>query len=352
MLIALPTGVKIFNWIGTMFGGHLQFKTPMLFVLGFISMFIIGGLSGVMHASPPVDSHHQDSYFVVAHFHYVLFGGSLFGLVAGVYYWWPKITGKMYSEGLGKLHFWLMLIGFNLTFFPMHWVGIQGMPRRIFTYDEGYGWDLWNMLETFGALITAVSFLVFLINALTSLVTGDDAPDDPWDAPTLEWGIPSPPPVYNFATVPAVTSRIPLWSEKYPDVYGGDDHGVHEVEHSTTAGEHAVSGAHADGHDHADGGHDDIHLPNPSYWPLVAGLGLTLAMGGFLATTKGLRDFIENDIGLDLGVLGVVPQNLMTFVGIAMLVIAVYAWVLEPAFGDGESHDDDPSYLAAGAVGD
>jgi heme/copper-type cytochrome/quinol oxidase subunit 1 len=200
--------------------------------------------------------------------------------------------------------------------------------------------------------------MVFLVNALMSLVTGDDAPDDPWDAPTLEWGIPSPPPVYNFATVPVVSSRIPMWTSKYPDVYGGDDHGVQGVEQPDVADEHArehaVPGTVADEHDHADAhaGHDDIHLPNPSFWPLVAGLGVTLALGGFIATTKNLRDFIENDIGLELGVLGVVPQNLMTFVGIAMLVIAVYAWTLEPAFGHGEAHDDDDSYLATGSAGD
>jgi cytochrome c oxidase subunit 1 len=358
MLIALPTGVKIFNWIGTMFGGHLQFKTPMLFSIGLISMFTIGGLSGVMHASPPVDSHQQDSYFVVAHFHYVLFGGALFGIVAGVYYWWPKMTGKMYNETLGKIHFWLMLIGFNLTFFPMHWVGVQGMPRRIFTYDEGYGWDLWNALETFGAIITAVSFVVFVVNAVMSLTTGEKAPDDPWDAPTLEWGISSPPPVYNFATVPVVTSRVPLWTEKYPDVYGGEDHGIHGVAQPGMAGEHdrehAVSGTHVDAShaadDHSHAAHDDIHLPNPSIWPLFVGLGITLAMGGYIFTTEGLRSFIENDLGIDLWVFGVVPQNLITFVGIAMIVISVYSWVLQPAFGHGQPHDDDPSYLGSEAA--
>ncbi|HEX5164350.1 MAG TPA: cytochrome c oxidase subunit I [Thermomicrobiales bacterium] len=359
MLIALPTGVKIFNWIGTMFGGHLNFKTPLYFVLGFISMFIIGGLSGVMHASPPVDSQHQDSYFVVAHFHYVLFGGSLFGLVAGAYYWFPKLAGKMLSETLGKIHFWLMFIGFNLTFFPMHWVGLQGMPRRIYTYDDGYGWAIWNQIETFGALLTALSFIVFLINILISLTTGDDAPDDPWDAPTLEWGIPSPPPVYNFATIPTVTSRIPLWSQKYPEIYGNDDHGLPEHVHmmdadaESEAHEQAAPLAQPDVHAHdAHDGHDSIHLPNPSYWPLVCGLGITLALGGFLGTTVSLRNFIEDDMGINLWVFGVIPENLMTFVGLVMLVVSVYAWALEPAVGPGEVHDDDPSYLAAGAVGD
>jgi cytochrome c oxidase subunit I len=264
----------------------------------------------------------------------------------------------MYNETLGKIHFWLMLIGFNVTFFPMHWVGVQGMPRRIFTYDEGYGWDFWNALETFGAIITAVSFLVFLVNAWMSLTTGEDAPDDPWDAPTLEWSMSSPPPVYNFATVPVVTSRIPLWSAKYPDVYGGDDHGVHGVEQPAVADEHArehhVPGTHAESHDHVEdhGHHDEIHMPNPSIWPLLAALGITLAMGGFIATTPSLRDLIEVDLGIDLSVFGIIPQNIVTFVGLTLAVTSIYAWVLQPAFGHGTVHDDDASYSAAGAAGD
>jgi cytochrome c oxidase subunit 1 len=255
-----------------------------------------------------------------------------------------------------------MFIGFNVTFFPMHWVGLQGMPRRIYTYDDGYGWAIWNQIETFGALLTAISFIVFLVNILISLTTGEDAPDDPWDAPTLEWGIPSPPPVYNFATVPTVTSRIPLWSKKYPEVYGSDDHGLPDHVHMADAD--AESDAHEqaapltqpdihahDTHD-AHGGHDAIHLPNPSYWPLVCGLGITLALAGFLGTTVSLRNFIEDDMGINLWVFGVIPENLMTFVGLVMLVVSVYAWALEPAVGPGEVHDDDPSYLATGTVGD
>ena len=153
MLIAIPTGVKIFNWLGTIWGGSLQFRTPMYFALGFIAMFIIGGLSGVMHSSPPADLQQNDTYFIVAHFHYVLFGGSIFGLTGGAYYWWPKMFGRMLNETLGKVHFWLMLIGFNLTFFPMHILGLNGMPRRVYTYPEGLGFEALNQLETVGSFI-------------------------------------------------------------------------------------------------------------------------------------------------------------------------------------------------------
>lgn len=294
MLIALPTGIKIFNWIGTMAGGDLQFKTPMLMAIGFVSMFIIGGISGVMHASPPVDAHHQDSYFVVAHFHYVLFGGSIFGLFAGIYYWWPKFFGKMLGEGLGKVQFWTMLIGFNLTFFPMHWLGVQGMPRRIYTYEEGLNWDFWNLLTTIGAFVIGVAILVFLVNVFLSQRRNEQAPDDPWDGATLEWSISSPPPVYNFAEVPNVKSNIPLWTEKYPEVYGGEEQYEGE-EHET--GEH-------DEHE------DHIHLPNPSYWPILVALGILLGFAGFIFTWA------------------------ISIVGVVLLFVAVYGWALEPAFGE------------------
>jgi cytochrome c oxidase subunit 1 len=335
MLIALPTGVKIFNWIGTLWGGDLVFKTPMLFALGFIAMFIIGGISGVMHASPPVDAHHQDSYFVVAHFHYVLFGGSLFGLFSGIYYWFPKFSGKMFNEGLGKAHFWLMFAGFNLTFFPMHWLGVQGMPRRIYTYTEEQNWGFWNMFVTLGLFVLVISFVFFIANMWMSLAFGEKAPNDPWDGATLEWAIPSPPPVYNFATIPVVTSRTPLWTEKYPDVYGGDEHGHGIITPSgedAHAREHAVSGAHGDDHDHAhadhvehDASHDSIHLPNPSIWPLVTALGIAIAFGGFLVS------------------------YLMIGFGVFLLVLGVFSWVLEPAFGHEPlgGHGDDSAHASA-----
>ncbi len=345
MLIALPTGVKIFNWIGTMFGGHLNFKAPLLFAIGLVSMFTIGGLSGVMHASPPVDAHQQDSYFVVAHFHYVLFGGSIFGLFGGIYYWFPKIAGKMYHEGLAKWHFALMFIGFNLTFFPMHWLGVQGMPRRIYTYPEEMNWGFWNAFVTFGLLIIILGFILFIINMLMSVILGEQAPDDPWDAATLEWSIPSPPPVYNFATVPVVTSRVPLWSQKYPEVYGHEGHG-HQVNESGEVVEH---GHEAEAHAHAD--HDDvIHMPNASWWPLLLALGIAISMGGFLVTTPDL----SSDIGLAglplIGYLGVVVDHFVTFAGLTLAVVAFYGWQLQPAFGPDGDEDEHDAAHAHGAA--
>jgi cytochrome c oxidase subunit I len=178
--------VKIFNWLGTMWGGTILFRTPLLFAVGFISMFLIGGLSGVMHAVVPVNAQHNDTYFVVAHFHYVLFGGSIFGLFAGVYDWWPKFTGKMLSESIGKVHFWLMLIGFNLTFFPMHILGALGMPRRIGTYTADQGWEPLNALVSFGAVVITVSIVVFMVNVLRTARTEKIKDLNPWGAPTLE----------------------------------------------------------------------------------------------------------------------------------------------------------------------
>src|ERR687893_342753 len=214
MLIAVPTGVKIFNWIGTMWGGSLQFRTPMLFAIGFIAMFIIGGLSGVMHSSPPADLQQTDTYFIVAHFHYVLFGGSIFGLTAGAYYWWPKMFGRLLDERLGKVHFWLMMIGFNLTFFPMHFVGLNGMARRTYTYPEGLGFETLNQIETAGSFVLAISLLVFLYNIVKTWRQPRNAPADPWNGATLEWSIPSPPPEFNFERLPTVEGRDPLWEEK------------------------------------------------------------------------------------------------------------------------------------------
>ena len=211
MVIAVPTGIKIFNWIATLWGGSLQLKTPLLFMIGFISMFIIGGLSGVMLAAVPVNWSLHDTYFVVAHLHYVLFGGSMFAVFATFYYWLPKITGWMMNERWGKLHFWLMFVGFNLTFFPMHITGILGMPRRIYTYASGQGWDIWNLLSTIGAFIIALSVLTFMINFVISSRQKVAAGDNPWGAATLEWATTSPPPAYNFDTIPPVKGRDPLW---------------------------------------------------------------------------------------------------------------------------------------------
>jgi cytochrome c oxidase subunit I len=288
MLIAIPTGVKIFNWLGTMWGGSLQFKTPLYFAIGFIAMFIIGGLSGVMHAVAPADLEQTDSYFVVAHFHYVLFGGSIFALTAGAYYWWPKMFGKMLSETLGKVHFWLMLIGFNLTFFPMHFVGLLGMPRRVYTYPAGLGFTSYNEVETVGAFILALSILVFIVNILKTWRSGPPAPADPWGGATLEWSIPSPPQDFNFPVEPTVTDKDELWVMKRAA-------GVHTLPEPKR-----VSG-------------EGIHLPSPSWWPLITAVGIIVFMAGFM---------VKKPYAFPFG-----PVNL---VGMAIVIFSVYKWAYQP----------------------
>ena len=217
MVVGVPTGIKIFNWLGTMWGGKLQFKTPMLFCIGFLFQFLIAGLTGIMLGAAPFDWQLGNSYFVVAHFHYVIVGGILFALFAAFYYWFPKMSGHLYNEGLGKLHFWLFLLGFHLTFDFMHIPGILGMPRRIYTYEPGRGWDIWNFIVTVGVFFQAVAILIFVGNLLYSLFKGKLAGNDPWDAWTLEWSTSSPPPEYNFASIPVVRSRRPLWDLKHPE---------------------------------------------------------------------------------------------------------------------------------------
>ena len=202
MIIAVPTGVKVFSWLATMWEGKLRFKTPLLFAVGFISMFVLGGLSGIFLASVPIDIAASDTYFVVAHIHYVLFGGSLFTIFAGIYYWFPKMTGRMYDERLGKLHFWLTFIGFNGTFFPMHWIGLQGMPRRVSDYAAEFG-D-WNMVITVFSFLLGASTIIFLYNMIQSWHRGEIAESNPWRAMTLEWQVTSPPPVFNFDEIPQV----------------------------------------------------------------------------------------------------------------------------------------------------
>ncbi len=276
MMIAIPTGVKIFNWLATMWGGQIRFTTAMLFAMGFIAMFVIGGLSGVMHSSPPADLQQTDTYFVVAHIHYVLFGGAIQGLFAGIYYWFPKMTGRLLHEKLGKLHFWLMFIGMNLAFFPMHFIGLLGMPRRIYTYRPELGVETMNLVSTIGAHIIAVSLLFFIYNVWRSWRRGEVAGNDPWGGATLEWTIPSPPPDYNFTVIPEVVSRLPRWSvtqmKAIPDVPPGP-----------------------------------IHVPGGSYWPLVAALGIIGMATGAVAHTLWI----------------VLASG-------ALLIFSIYRWAFEP----------------------
>ncbi len=217
MAIAVPTGIKIFNWLATMWGGKIELKAPMLFVIGFLFQFLIAGLTGIMLSVAPFDWQLANSYFVVAHFHYVIVGGILFAIFGGFYYWFPKMSGRMYSEALAQLHFWLFFIGFHLTFDFMHIPGLLGMPRRIYTYEPGRGWDTWNLTVTVGVFFQGLGVLFFVTNLLWSYAKGKIAGNDPWDAWTLEWSTNSPPPAYNFASIPTVKSRRPLWDLKHPE---------------------------------------------------------------------------------------------------------------------------------------
>lgn len=216
-LISVPTGIKVFNWMGTMVGGRIRFDSPMLFCTGFVAMFVLGGLTGVMLAVVPFDWQLSDSYFVVAHFHYVLFGGVLLAIFGGIHFWFPKAFGKMLNERLGKATFWFLFIGFNLTFGPMHVMGILGMPRRVYTFPPDRGLDLWNLISSLGVLVQCAGVLCFVWNVILSLRKGKPAGDDPWDAWTLEWATTSPPPEWNFDRIPVATSRRPLWDQKHPE---------------------------------------------------------------------------------------------------------------------------------------
>jgi cytochrome c oxidase subunit I len=282
MLISIPTGIKIFNWIATMWGGRIHFRPPMLFAIGFISMFIIGGLSGFMHASPPSDLQQTDTYFVVAHLHYVLFGGSMMAIFAGIYYWFPKITGRMLDDRLGAWHFWLNLVALNVTFFPMHFTGLLGMPRRVYTYPHELGFDALNLTSTIGALGLALATLVFAWNLLRSWRGGAPAGPDPWGGGTLEWALPSPPPAHNFERIPEVHSLYPLWSAEADTV---------RAQATTPAG--------------------PVHMPRPSFRPALAALGITLLLGGLL-----------------YGWVSAIPGLLLTLYGI-------YSWALESPGAEG-----------------
>jgi cytochrome c oxidase subunit 1 len=205
LMIAVPTGIKVFSWLATIWEGKLNFATPMLWAVGFVSMFVIGGLSGIYLGAVPIDIHTSDTYFVVAHIHYVLFGGSLFTIFAGIYYWFPKMTGRQYNEKLGKLHFWLTFVGFNLTFFPMHLIGTQGMPRRVSDYSPQFG--NWNLFISVASFALGASTIVFLYNMVVSMRRGAPAEANPWRALTLEWQVSSPPPIFNFDEIPQVVGN-------------------------------------------------------------------------------------------------------------------------------------------------
>jgi cytochrome c oxidase subunit I len=309
MLIAVPTGVKIFNWLGTLWGGNIRLNTPMLFSISFIAMFTIGGLSGVIHASPPTDAQQQDTYFVVAHFHYVLVGGALLGIFSGIYYWWPKFTGYFLNEKLGIANWALMMIGFNLQFAPMHWLGMDGMPRRIYTYADNMGWETSNMAASIGGAILGLGILVFIINVFYSKMNKVMAGNDPWDGRTLEWSTSSPPPVHDFDEIPQVKYRDDFWFQKYPETiaeYHHDEHDqavpsgaqIDEVEEALPV----VSGG-SDGHGD---GHSAIHLPDMSYYPFILALGIAGLGAGFLS------------------------NNVVIAVGAVILVWGLIGWAMEP----------------------
>jgi cytochrome c oxidase subunit 1 len=271
MLIAVPNGLQIFCWLASLWGGRPRYSTAMLFVLGFLFTFVIGGLTGIMVASVPIDTQVHDSYFVVAHFHYVLVGGAVFPLLGGVYYWFPKFTGRMLSERLGRWNFWLALIGFNVAFFPMHILGIMGMPRRVYTYPDIPGWGSLNLLSSLAALVLFASFVILLVNVVTSLRKGEEAGDNPWGAGTLEWATTSPPPPYNFARIPLVTQVEPLWSTpKELPVLEGLSSTRREVLLTT------VADARPDLREAS---------PEPSIWPLVSAIfvGATFIVSIFTA---------------------------------------------------------------------
>jgi cytochrome c oxidase subunit 1 len=304
MIIAVPTGVKIFNWIGTLWGGKIRFTTPMLFSVAFIAMFVIGGLSGVTHAVVPSDTQQHDTYYVVAHFHYVLFGGAVFGYVSGVYYWFPKWTGRLLDERLGKWHFWLALLGFNLTFGPMHILGLNGMPRRTYQYPEGLGFEFWNQMATIGVFIIFVSFVIFAWNIVRShfMKRGAIAGDDPWDGRTLEWSISSPPPVHNFDEVPVVHAVDDFWHRKYAEDESGRAVAMPAVTGGAVAIESETGGE-------GDDDHEDMHMPSPSYYPVLTSVGAAILGAGFVYLPFG-----------------------WVFVGLGAVVMlwGLFGWSLEP----------------------
>ena len=308
MAIALPTGVKVVNWTMTMWGGKLRFTTAMMFAIGLIVEFTIGGLSGVTHAVSPSDTQQTDTYYVVAHFHYVLFGGAVFGLFAGFYYWWPKVFGKMLSERLGKWNFWLMVIGMNLTFGPMHILGLQGQPRRMQIWTEFRAGDgffngaFWNLVATIGSFILALGIFTFVVNVFVTYRSKEVAPGDPWDARSLEWMTASPPKEHNFDSVPTVHALDEFFHRKYvEDETTGDLTRVADYETIMAEME-----SKADQH---------IHLPSPSYWPIVLAIALPIVA------------------------YGIIFNRLLAAFGAAIVLFAMAGWSLEPSVADESDYD-------------
>ncbi len=318
MLIAIPTGVKIINWTLTMWGGKLRFTTAMLFAIGLVVEFTVGGLSGVTHAVVPSDTQQTDTYYIVAHFHYVLFGGSVLGFFAGFYYWWPKVFAKCLNEKLGKWNFWLMIIGMNLTFGPMHILGLQGQPRRMYVWTKAragegfFNLGFWNAVATVGAFTIALGVLVFLINVFVTTRSAPKAPLDPWDARTLEWMTTSPPKEYNYDTLPTVHALDEFFHRKYEDVGEGDAHDLRQVA--------TVEEILADLEAHAD---PDMHMPSPSYWPIVVAFALPIIA------------------------FGVIYNRVIGLVGAVILVIGLFGWAMEPAVAPPSEYDP-PSGNGAG----
>ena len=285
MAIAVPTGVKIFNWVGTLWGGHIRFHAPMIFAIGFVWMFMMGGFSGIMHSSAPADAQQQDSYFVIAHFHYVAIGGILLAIISGIYYWLPKMIGKMWQ---GNLNIWVgifTVVGLNITFFPMHFLGLLGQPRRTHTYLAGFGWESYNMVCTIGSYILAFGVLLLVVDIVRCFRSKQPAGDDPWDARTLEWATSSPPKVYNFAATPVVNARDAYWADKY----GPEDRKLGEVDES-----------------------HGIHMPSQSWMPLIASAG-----------------FIPLGLGLSLMQAGVPFMGYVSILGLVIITLGISLWALE-----------------------
>ncbi len=341
MLIAIPTGVKIFNWIATMHGGAVRFTTAMLFAIGLVALFTIGGISGIMHSSPPADLQQTDTYFIVAHFHYVLFGGSMMGIFAGIYFYFPKMFGRMMDETLGKVHFWLMFVGMNLTFFPMHYAGMNGMPRRIYRYDADQGWDLFNAMSSWGAYMLAVGMIVFIYNFFRSKASGPISGNDPWGGSTLEWSIPSPPPDYNFAELPTVTSRYPLWDLKSPGLttdvphtregdkttrvkVAGSDAG--DVQFSSTDRTHQP-GAGAMHVEHRLPSAQTLGIPMPlaTIKPLIVAVGIIIMFTGMLFRSQQLAT-IQRAAGEG----STIGSTMLIIFGAIVMVGSLYWWLLSP----------------------